>query len=262
VSQFAGGDLPGVAVKSIAIAQPTFLPWSGWFDLADQVDLLILLDDVAFSKQSWQQRNRIRTPEGLSYLSVPVHSAGRLGQRICDTEIVGTKFVQKTLRTVAQNYQRAEHFDRYYPEFCAIFQKSAASESLSGLNCGLIDWLAAQLGVATPRVRSSQLSIGGKRGGHVAMLCEHVGAKTYISPPGAADYLTEDRAEFDRRSISVALHVYEHPEYRQCFQPFEAFASALDLLLNEGDRAGDILRSGRRPPHKLGATTPLEKVGK
>ena len=94
----------------VAIVQPTFLPWAGWFDLADQVDLLILLDDVAFSKQSWQQRNRLRTPEGLSYVTVPVRTAGRLGQRIIDTEIAGDGAIDKLIRTVAQNYSRAAHF--------------------------------------------------------------------------------------------------------------------------------------------------------
>jgi UDP-2,4-diacetamido-2,4,6-trideoxy-beta-L-altropyranose hydrolase len=253
MTDLIGRDGRNMDVVSLAIAQPTFLPWAGWYDLVDQADLLILLDDVAFSKQSWQQRNRIRTPEGLSYLTIPVHTAGKLGQRICDTRIVNNGFVQKILRTIAQNYRRAEYFDRYYPQLCAVFEKSVASESLSDLNCALIEWLAAQLGVATRTVRSSALGVGGKRGAHVAMLCEHFGAKTYISPPGAEDYLVEDRAEFDRRSIAVEIHVYEHPVYRQCFEPFEPYASALDLLLNEGEHAGAILRSGRRPGRGLRA---------
>ncbi len=256
------GECGGAPVKCVAIAQPTFLPWSGWFDLAEQVDLLILLDDVAFSKQSWQQRNRIRTAEGLSYLSVPVHTAGKLGQRIRDTEIAGNRFVQKTLRTIAQNYGRAEYFGRYYPALCEVLEKSVATQSLCGLNYGLIDWLALQLGIATPSVRSSELAVGGTRGSHVAQLCERVGAQTYISPAGAEGYLMEDKSEFDRRSITVELQVYEHPVYRQCFQPFVPYASALDLLLNEGEGAGSILRSGRRPSRRLGTTVPLDEVEK
>lgn len=262
MTRLLSDDRRDVAITTIAIAQPTFLPWSGWFDLADQVDLLILLDDVAFSKQSWQQRNRIRTPGGLSYLTVPVHTAGKLGQRICDTNIISDKFVQKTLRTIAQNYRRAEHFDRYYPALCGALEEAAASGSLCALNCGLIEWLAIQLGVNTPRIRSSELDVGGKRGRHVAMLCEQAGAKRYISPAGAEGYLVEDRDEFELRSIAVELHVYEHPVYRQCFQPFEPFASVLDLLLNEGEGAGSILRSGRRPARRLRADIPLERVEK
>lgn len=242
-----------MSVETIAILQPTFLPWAGWFDVADQADLLIVLDDVALSKQSWQQRNRIRTPEGLSYLTVPVRTAGRLGQRILDTELANTLFVEKAIKTIAANYARAEYFDRYFAEFSDVFRASASTGALAELNGGLIDWLSQKLGITTPRIRSSTMAVEGTRGELVAKLCEYAGALRYLSPAGAEEYLLEDRAEFDKRSIRVVLHVYEHPVYRQCFQPFTPFASVLDLLMNEGDAAGEILRSGRRPARPLGA---------
>ena len=239
-------------IQAVAIAQPTFLPWAGWFDLADQVDMLIVLDDVGFSKQSWQQRNRLRTAEGLNYVTVPVRTAGRLGQRIVDTELAGGVTMEKLIRTIAQNYSHAAYFQRYFAEFSAVLRRSAAAGMLSHLNCGLIEWLGAQLGISTPQVRSSTLAVEGTRGALVAKLCERVGATRYLSPAGAEDYLLEDRAEFDNRAIAVELQVYEHPVYRQCFQPFMPYASVLDLLLNEGDAAAAILRSGRRPPRRLG----------
>jgi hypothetical protein len=249
-----------MTLQAVAMAQPTFLSWAGWFDLAAQVDLLIVLDDVAFSKQSWQQRNRIRTPEGLSYVTVPVRSAGRLGQRIVDTELASDVFIDKLIRTISQNYSRAAHFSRYFAEFCAVLKQSAAAGKLARLNCGLIDWLAVQLGISTPRMRSSELAVEGRRGALIAKLCEHVGAKRYVSTAGAEEYLLEDRAEFDNRGIAVELQVYEHPVYRQCFQPFMPYASVLDLLLNEGDAAGAILKSGRRMPRSLGTAKSAEKA--
>lgn len=241
-----------VNVDTVAIAQPTFLPWAGWFDLADQADLLVVLDDVAFSKQSWQQRNRIVTSQGLSYVTVPVRSAGRLGQRILDTELADTIFVEKLMRTMATNYGRAAHFGEFFPEFRRALEDAASAEMLCELNCGLIDWLARRLAVDTPRVRSSELGVDGKRGEYVAKICEHVGASRYLSPAGAEAYLLEDREEFDTRGISVGLHSYEHPVYRQCYKPFVAYASVVDLLLNEGEAAGGIMRSGRRPSRGLG----------
>jgi len=246
--------------QSVAMAQPTFLSWAGWFDLAAQVDLLIVLDDVAFSKQSWQQRNRIRTPEGLSYVTVPVRTAGRLGQLILDTEIASDAFIDKLIRTLAQNYSRATYFSRYFADFCTVLKASAANGKLAQLNCGLIDWLAVQLGISTPRILSSELAVEGKRGALVAKLCEHVGARRYVSPAGAEDYLLEDRAEFDNRGVAVELQVYEHPVYRQCFQPFMPYASVLDLLLNEGDAAAAILRSGRRTPRSLAMSKSGERT--
>lgn len=242
--------------KSVAIAQPTFLPWIGWFDLADQVDLLILLDDVAFSKQSWQQRNRIRTATGLSYVTVPVKTAGRLGQRILDTEIAPGPFADKLPRTISGNYARAPYFERYFGEFTEVLRASASTGKLADLNRGLITWLMTQLHVTTPVVLSSALEVDGKRGELVAKLCEHVGATRYVSPAGAEEYLVEDRLEFDSRSIAVELHVYDHPEYSQCFEPFIPYASALDLLLNHGDAALGIMRSGRRPSRPLGMQPP------
>ena len=242
-----------MSVATIAISQPTFLPWAGWFDLADQVDLLIVLDDVAFSKQSWQQRNRIRTREGLSYVTVPVQSAGRLGQLIRETELASAVFVEKLLRTIAQNYGRAPFYAHYFAELSQVMRAGAATGKLAELNCGLIEWLARHLEVQTPRVRSSELGVDGKRGAHVAKLCERVGASRYVSPPGAEEYLIEDRGEFDSRAISVSLHVYEHPIYKQCFEPFVPYASVLDLLLNHGEQAGAIVRSGRRAPRALGS---------
>jgi hypothetical protein len=242
-----------MADQIIAIAQPTFLGWAGWFDIADQVDCLILLDDVVFSKQSWQQRNRIRTREGLSYLTVPVRTAGRLGQLIVDAELTGTQFVEKIIRTVSQNYSRAAHCANLFPEFCEILAQGAASGRLCELNCSLIEWFLSRLDVRTPVVRSSKLGVEGKRGAYVAKLCEAMGASRYLSPAGAEEYLTEDQAEFSSRSVRVELHVYEHPVYTQCFEPFIPFASVLDLLLNEGAEAAAIIRSGRRLSRPLGS---------
>lgn len=247
-----------MSVRTVAILQPTFLPWAGWFDLTDQVDLLIILDDVAFSKQSWQQRNRILTPKGLSYVTVPVKTAGRLGQRILDTELVDTLFVDKVIGAISTNYVHAPYFAAYFSDFCNVFRASASTGKLADLNGGLINWLLEKLGVTTPCVRSSELSVDGTRGELVAKLCEHVGASRYLSPAGAEEYLLEDRSEFDKRSIVVELHVYDHPVYRQCFVPFAPYASVLDLLMNEGDASGDIMRSGRRPSRLLGVEAPAD----
>ena len=127
---------------TVAITQPTFLAWAGWFDLADQVDLVVVLDDVSFAKGSWQQRNRLRTPDGLSYVTVPVRSAGRSGQLIVDTELADCDFVDGLIQTVSRNYSHAAYFHRYFSEFCAVLKQSAATGTLVGLNCGLIDRLA------------------------------------------------------------------------------------------------------------------------
>ena len=236
----------------IAILQPTFLPWLGWFDIADQVDLLILLDDVAFSKQSWQQRNRIRTGDRLALVTVPVVTAGRLGQPICQVALSDTRFAAKLERTLSGSYARAPFFRALFPGFQETLQRAAGSGNLSDLNSGLIEWFMDVLGIPTPVRRSSTLDAQGRRGEYLVALCQHVGATNYLSPAGSEAYLLEDRACFEQQNIKVALHEFAHPEYRQVFDPFIPYASTLDLLFNEGPRSLEIIRSGRRPNRHLG----------
>ncbi|WP_448254742.1 WbqC family protein [Ottowia oryzae] len=236
----------------IAILQPTFLPWLGWFDIADQVDMLIMLDDVAFAKQSWQQRNRLRTTHQLEYVTVPVRSAGRSGQPILDVEISDPRFAVKLERTIAGSYARTPYYGSLFPAFCQILRKFSSTGLLSKLNLGLLGWFFSNLGISTPWQVSSRLNVAGKRGEYVAALCEALGADEYLSPVGAEEYLLEDRDAFDKRDIKVWLHEYAHPEYRQAFQPFIPYASTLDLVFNEGPRALDIIRSGRCQPRALG----------
>lgn len=238
--------------KTIAIAQPTFLPWTGWFDLADQVDLLVILDDVAFSKQSWQQRNRVRTAKGLEFLTAPVKTAGRLGQAISECELADQPFAEKMIKSLRNSYAKAAFGAQAIDELSRAFTSGASSGHLVELNCALIAWMAVQLDVNTPMVRATTLGIPGERGEHVAAICERLGADRYLSPAGSEAYLQEDRAAFDSRGIAVDLHVYEHPQYRQCYKPFMSHASAVDLILNAGPAAPSIMRAGRRPPRALG----------
>jgi hypothetical protein len=238
--------------RTCVISQPTFLPWLGWFDLADQGDVMVILDDVAFSKQSWQQRNRIRTPTGLGFLTVPVRSSGRLGQLITDCELADQHFVKKIIASLRANYSKAPWFAGVIDELATTIAHAAASNRLVELNCALISWMAAKLGVTTPMVRASTLAMGGQRGEHVAAICECQGANQYLSPEGAEDYLIEDKAAFDRRGISVWIQVFEHPQYVQRFAPFMPYASALDLIFNVGPAAPEVMRSGRCMARSLG----------
>jgi hypothetical protein len=232
----------------IAIAQPTYLPWLGYFDLLDQVDKFVLLDTVQFEKQSWQQRNRIKSPTGLLWLTVPVVFRGRLGQRIVDVEIREADFWRDHLRAVQLNYRRAPFFAEYFPSLSELLPSAAAGLRLAELNIGLLRWLAQELGIKTPIVRSAELAVDGKRTHLLAEICSLLGATTYISPLGSADYLLHELPILTSRGVDVVFQHYDHPSYRQLFPPFQAHASAVDLLLNEGKASLATVRSGRRTP--------------
>ena len=247
----------------IAIAQPTYLPWLGYFDLLDQVDKFVLLDTVQFEKQSWQQRNRIKTPTGLLWLTVPVVFRGRLGQRILDVKIREMEFWRDHLRAVELNYRRAPFFDKYYPALSELLRSASSDLRLAELTTGLLRWLGEVLGITTPVVKSSELPVDGKRTHLLAEICSLMGATTYVSPLGSADYLLNELAILTGKDVEVVFQHYEHPSYHQLFPPFQSHASVLDLLFNEGENSLPIIRSGRRTPFMPAEVTAHlnEKVG-
>jgi hypothetical protein len=231
----------------IAISQPAYLPWLGYFDLIDQVDVFVLLDTVQFEKQSWQQRNRIKTPSGLQWLTVPVVFRGHFGQRIHDVVIRDPEFFRKHLRAVELNYRRTPFFEQYFPEFSEILRSYSASR-LVELTQQVIQWFCRVLGIRTRFIQSSDLDSKGARTELLVNTCLGLRSDFYLSPLGSAVYLLDDLDQFSRAGIEVGFQHYEHPEYRQLFLPFQSHASALDLIFNEGDHAMEIIRNGRRVP--------------
>jgi hypothetical protein len=231
----------------IAILQPAYLPWLGFFDLMDQVDTFVLLDNVQFEKRSWQQRNRIKSPTGLLWLTVPVKSRGLFEQRICEVGVGESEFWRDHLRSIEMNYRRAPFFADYFEECGEVFRQSGKS-LLVDLTSSLIVWLASKLGVTAPVVRASRLQESGKRTELLRDLCIKLNASEYRSPLGSAEYLLEDMQLMRDANVAVFFQNYAHPEYKQLFPPFLPYASALDLLFNEGPRSLEIVRSGRREP--------------
>jgi hypothetical protein len=232
----------------VSISQPTYLPWIGYFDLIDQVDCFVLLDTVQFEKRSWHQRNRIKGPAGLEWLSVPVISRGRFGQSIVDVEIREAEFWRKHLDVVQLNYRHAPFFSCYFPEFEEALRQSATASHLVEVNVRLIAWFCRLLGIQTSLRRSSLMGQSGRRSELLVNLIRALNGRYYLSPLGSAVYLLNDLQQFSSAGIEVEFQNYPHPEYTQQFPPFCPYASVLDLVFNEGPRSLEIIRSGRGTP--------------
>ena len=226
----------------IAIMQPTYLPWMGYFGMMDSVDVFVLLDSVQFARRSWQQRNQIKTPNGPGWLTVPVLSKGKRGQLIRDVVIdIDKKFFQNHIRIVEYNYKKAPFFQNYSSELFTILSKR--HEGLVALTIELMEWLKQTLGISTPFNLSSELGHEGSKASLLADLCVRLGANEYISPPGSMDYLNKSDS-FKKRGIAVRYFQYNHPEYSQCFGEFIPYMSVIDLLLNVGPESPAIIRKG------------------
>jgi hypothetical protein len=233
-------------MKSVAIMQPTFLPWVGYFDLLDHADEFVFLDNVQFEKQSWQQRNRILGPCGLEWVTVPVLTKGRFGQKICDVEIKTADFPAKHLRTIAHHYAKAPYFDVYWDELQSILLSVKDSPSLVRLNMNLVRWLSKCFLLEASFRLASDMQPEGGRSERLVDIIKALGASQYISPRGAAAYLKEDRHLFSEAGIHITFQNYEPHPYRQRYPGFVVGACALDILFNEGSAAGEIIRCGRR----------------
>jgi hypothetical protein len=216
-------------VTTLVVLQPGYLPWLGYFDLLKKADVFVHYDDVQFDKHSWRNRNRVKGPKGAIWLTVPVFHSGRAGQPILDVEIDDRQdWRRKHLSTVAQLYARAPFVDTVLPRLRNIIERPWPR--LVDLDLALTDWLAAEIGIATPRHRASELDVGGDRNERLINLCQHFRATRYISGNAAQDYL--DVAQFAAAGIEVVWHNYDHPNYAQQHGEFVPYLSVLDLLLN------------------------------
>jgi hypothetical protein len=229
-------------MKRVAIMQPTYLPWSGYFGLMRSVDLFIFLDSVQFARRSWQQRNQIKTANGAQWLTVPVNSKGKRDQRIDEVEIDPTaQFAAAHTRAIELNYHKAAAYGAIAPEILADL--NAPQSKLAELTIGLTLKIRAILGIETPVLRSSAMSGEGTKANLLASLCREVGATEYVSPPGSQEYLDESDA-FKQAGIPVRYFTFQHPEYPQLFGVFLPYMSCIDMLFNCGDRSLSLIESG------------------
>lgn len=225
--------------------QPTFLPWLGYFAMIERADEFVFLDSVPFAG-SWQQRNRIKTPQGPQWLTVPVHGKGLRDQLIRDVRIdEPVTNLTKLARSVTLNYARAPHFDRYGPGLLSILENPPTM--LADLTIALIGHLMAVIGITSPCLRSSALPVRGAKADLLADICEHRGAVGYISAPGSREYLGASPA-MAVRGIEVIYHEYQHPVYPQMWGAFAPYLSVVDLLFNVGPASLVKIREGLCSP--------------
>jgi len=229
-------------MTTIAIMQPTYLPWIGYFGMIDRADRFVFLDSVQFARRSWQQRNRIKTANGVQMLTVPVLKKGARDQTIAEVQIdTAARFAEKHRRAIEHALGKAPYFKDYSGALFAILE--GGHEKLGELNIALIRWLCDAFGIEADFARSSEIAVEGSKADLLAALCRALDGDVYLSAPGSADYIEESDA-FERAGIKVAYHRFEHPGYAQPHGPFEPYMSAIDLLFNLGPESLACIRSG------------------
>lgn len=227
----------------VAVIQSNYLPWKGYFDIIHDVDEFIFYDDVQFTKNDWRTRNRIKTPQGVQWLSVP---AGPGSDRlVCEVTLTDPRWQKKHWQSLRQNYSRAPHFDscRAFLEHCYL---GTTWTSLSDLNQYLIRHIATELlGITTTFGDSRRHAPQGQKLDRLLDLLIKAGATSYVSGPNARDYI--DPARFAAAGIELRYKDYsDYPVHPQLYPPFEHAVSIVDLLCNTGPDAPEYIWGHRQ----------------
>lgn len=224
----------------VAIHQPQYLPWLGYFDKMDRCDLFVFLDSVQFKKNEWQNRNRIKTARGWQYLTVPVRH--RFPQSILDVRIDNrADWARKHLQALTVHYGKAPYFQDHLPFLQQVY--GTRWDSLCDLCIALIRYLASALGITVKVARSSEREWSPEPTERLIEICRWAGADSYLTGAGGSHYMRLDR--FREEGIRVLWQEFASPIYPQRYGPFEPNLSIVDLLFNCGPEGLQLLRSSR-----------------
>lgn len=216
----------------VAAIQSNYIPWKGYFDIINDVDLFIFYDDLQYTKNDWRNRNRIKTAHGVQWLSIPVGK--RRGRLICEVQLTDHAWMQKHWTAIRQAYAKSPCFSTY-SDFFETFYLGPKIEFLSALNQTLIRMISTELlGIQTDFKDSREYSPVGQKQARLLDLLVKAGATEYVSGPAAKEYI--DEAEFQARGIKLTYKDYSgYPCYEQLFPPFEHAVTILDVLFHCGN---------------------------
>jgi hypothetical protein len=225
-------------MKKVAILQSNYIPWKGYFDMIAAVDEFILYDDVHFTKNDWRNRNQIKTPNGLHWLSIPVGQSIR--RTIRNVEILDHEWQAKHWKSLFFNYSRAKAFEDVSEWLKPIYLAEQHS-NLSELNRRLIEEVCAYLEISTTIKNSWDYELGDGKTERLVKLCRQAGASVYLSGPAAKSYL--DESLFIDAGIQVEWFDYTgYSTYPQLWGEFTHGVTILDLLFNCGKQSPSYMR--------------------
>jgi len=217
----------------VGIIQSNFLPWRGYFDFIREVDLFVVEDDLQYTKGDWRNRNKIKTPRGTEWITVPVNYK-RTEQLIEQTPIDhSTQWAKKMLSRIRESYRAAPCFEPYFSELSELLLGSSAT--ISELNILLITWACRHLEINTSITFSREYHPYGAKTERVISILSQTGADVYLSGPAARNYIIPEL--FEKAGIQLEYKQYDYPEYPQLYPPYDPYVTILDLLFMTGKDA-------------------------
>ena len=234
-------------MKKVAIVQSNYIPWKGYFDMIAAVDEFIFYDDMQITKNDWRNRNKIKTPNGLQWLSVPVGQ--NISRRIRDVPIPENIWQSKHWKSFRSNYSRARHFDEVASWLEPLYLGRRHS-NLSVLNRSLILAICDYLNISTILKNSWDYDIGEGKSERLVSLCQQAGGDVYVSGPAARSYI--DERPFEEAGIKIEWFDYSgYPIYPQLWREFTHYVSILDLIFNCGKDSHKFMKLSGSGSHSM-----------
>jgi hypothetical protein len=223
----------------ICIIQSCYIPWKGFFDLIGQCDEYVIFDSVQYIKGHWHNRNRIKTADGVIWLTIPVRTKGRYDQPIDQVEIE-KPWADRHWRALELGYKRAPFFQQFAPTVKGWYEQAATQARLTDVNAIFLHGITNLLGLNTRIVRDTVYPAEGVKTERLLGIARAAGADRYLSGPSARTYF--DEGMFTEAGIAPEWMSYAgYPEYPQLHGAFEHPVTALDLLFNTGPNAARYL---------------------
>lgn len=228
-------------INRISILQPSYIPWLGYFEQINKVDAFVFYDDVLYTKNDWRNRNKIKTPTGTVWLTIPVNIKNRLTDYLLikDVTFADKNILKKHIKAIELNYKKAPFFKEFFPILTLLFNKRYIF--LSDFNIIVIKAISNFLDIKKVNfLKSSDLSITNPNPtDRLIGICKNLKATHYLTGNSAKNYL--DEKLFAKNGIILEYQEYKHPTYKQLWGDFIPYLSVIDLIFNEGHDSLKIL---------------------
>ncbi len=228
-------------MSSISIIQPNYIPWKGYFDLIAKSEKFVILDDVQYTNRDWRNRNQIKTPMGLSWLTIPVLYKGNSEKKIYEMQCKNIDWQENHLEQLRRNYKKSLYFDETYL-FLENLYSNIKTNSLLEINIFFLKEISRLLGINTKFIISSELNVTSKeKSNRILEICKILDANLYNTGESSKNYLNQ--SEFTKEKIQINYENYSnYLEYKQCWEGFIHQVSIVDLLFNCGPNSQSYLK--------------------
>ncbi len=223
-------------MKKAALFQSNYIPWKGYFDIINDVDIFVFYDDVQYTKRDWRNRNYIKAKSGTILLTVPVQNDDLRNKKIYEVEIdQKTDWQEKHLKTILLSYAKSPHLNEYKDMLNEIYVNNRW-ENLCELNRFCTKIICEKLGIKTQFLNLEDMNIeGNKNGERILKVCKEIDCDYVLNGPAAQEFVDDDYLAAN--GVTIEYKKYDYPPYRQLNFPFEHGVSVLDLLFQTGKDA-------------------------